>query len=90
MLALANQPVFEEDLQYELYANQTKHRVRARLWADGSCFSKLIPTLQAEGHEVVAAQNSQILTGHGERVQTSRRDDGKSDLSQLAQQGRIK
>jgi hypothetical protein len=22
------------------------------LWADGSCFSKLIPTLQAEGHEV--------------------------------------
>src|SRR5438093_11420057 len=28
------------------------------LWADGSCFSKLIPTLQAEGHEVMAAQNS--------------------------------
>ena len=28
------------------------------LWADGSCFSKLISTLQAEGHEVVAAQNS--------------------------------
>jgi pimeloyl-ACP methyl ester carboxylesterase len=27
------------------------------LWADGSCFSKLIPTLQAEGHQVVAAQN---------------------------------
>jgi pimeloyl-ACP methyl ester carboxylesterase len=26
--------------------------------ADGSCFSKLIPALQAEGHEVVAAQNS--------------------------------
>jgi pimeloyl-ACP methyl ester carboxylesterase len=26
------------------------------LWADGSCFSKLIPTLQAEGHEVMAAQ----------------------------------
>src|SRR5258706_8157833 len=25
-------------------------------WADGSCFSKLIPTLQAEGHEVIAAQ----------------------------------
>ena len=24
------------------------------LWADGSCFSKLIPTLQAEGHEIVA------------------------------------
>lgn len=28
------------------------------LWADGSCFSKLIPTLQAEGHEVIAAQNN--------------------------------
>lgn len=27
------------------------------LWADGSCFSKLIPVLQAEGHEVVSAQN---------------------------------
>ena len=28
------------------------------LWADGSCFSKVIPRLQADGHEVVAAQNS--------------------------------
>lgn len=28
------------------------------LWADGSCYSKVIPTLQAEGHEVIAAQNS--------------------------------
>lgn len=27
------------------------------LWADGSCFSKVIPTLQAEGHECVSAQN---------------------------------
>src|SRR6266550_2061211 len=26
------------------------------LWADGSCFSKVIPALQAEGHEVVSAQ----------------------------------
>jgi pimeloyl-ACP methyl ester carboxylesterase len=26
------------------------------LWADGSCFGKLIPTLQSEGHEVIAAQ----------------------------------
>src|SRR5260370_20736400 len=26
------------------------------IWADGSCFSKLIPTLQAEGHEVIAVQ----------------------------------
>jgi pimeloyl-ACP methyl ester carboxylesterase len=27
------------------------------LWADGSCFSKLILTLQAEGHEVMASQH---------------------------------
>ena len=26
------------------------------IWADGSSFSKLIPALQAEGHEVIAAQ----------------------------------
>ena len=28
------------------------------LWADGSCFAKVIPALQAEGHEVVSTQNS--------------------------------
>jgi hypothetical protein len=28
------------------------------LWADGSCFSKVIPVLQADGHGVIAAQNS--------------------------------
>jgi pimeloyl-ACP methyl ester carboxylesterase len=27
------------------------------IWADGSCFGKLIPTLQAEGHEVLASQH---------------------------------
>ena len=27
------------------------------LWADGSCFSKLIPALQAEGHAVMASQH---------------------------------
>jgi pimeloyl-ACP methyl ester carboxylesterase len=26
------------------------------LWADGSCFTKLIPTLRAEGHEVITAE----------------------------------
>ena len=26
------------------------------LWADGSCFSKVIPPLQAEGYQVIAAQ----------------------------------
>jgi pimeloyl-ACP methyl ester carboxylesterase len=28
------------------------------LWADGSCFSKVIPALQAEGYEVIASQHS--------------------------------
>src|SRR6516164_3642974 len=41
-------------------ATQTKPSIvfAHGLWADGSCYSKLIPTLQAEGHEVVSAQNS--------------------------------
>jgi len=28
------------------------------IWADGSCFSKVIPALQAEGHQRIAAQYS--------------------------------
>src|SRR6516225_4326897 len=28
------------------------------IWADGSCFNKVIPALQAEGHECIAAQYS--------------------------------
>src|SRR5580704_6136173 len=28
------------------------------LWADGSCFGKVMPALQAAGHEVVSTQNS--------------------------------
>ena len=27
------------------------------LWADGSCFQKLIPALQADGHEVICSQH---------------------------------
>src|SRR5258708_13150149 len=27
------------------------------LWADGSCFGKLIPALQTEGHEVICSQH---------------------------------
>ena len=26
------------------------------IWADGSCFNKVIPTLQVDGHQVIAAQ----------------------------------
>ena len=28
------------------------------IWADGSCFSKVIPTLQAEGYEVMSSQHN--------------------------------
>jgi pimeloyl-ACP methyl ester carboxylesterase len=28
------------------------------IWPDGSCFSKVIPTLQAEGYEVMSSQHS--------------------------------
>src|ERR1700741_5309604 len=28
------------------------------LWADGSCYSKVIPGLQAEGYQVISTQNS--------------------------------
>jgi pimeloyl-ACP methyl ester carboxylesterase len=41
------------------------------LWADGSCFSKLIPTLLAEGHEVIASQHGLDL--HAEDVANVRR-----------------
>jgi len=44
------------------------------LWADGSCFSKLIPGLRAEGHDVIAAQNSlDSLKGDVAAVQCARR-----------------
>src|SRR6201990_2342825 len=33
------------------------------LWADGSCFSKLIPALQVEGYEVMASQHGLASLG---------------------------
>ena len=43
------------------------------LWADGSCFSKLIVPLQAEGYECIAAQYDNAIVGssagdHGSAV----------------------
>jgi len=35
------------------------------IWADGSCFSKVIPALQAEGYEVMAAQYG-LITAEGD------------------------
>ena len=39
-------------------SNQTKPSIVFchRIWADGSCFGKVIPALEAEGYEVIAAQ----------------------------------
>src|SRR6266478_5541041 len=45
------------------------------IWADGSCFSKVIPALQAEGHEVMAAQYG-LDTNEGD-VATVRRTLGR-------------
>jgi len=45
------------------------------LWADGSCFSKVIPALQAEGHQVMAAQYS--LNTTADDVATVRRTLGR-------------
>jgi len=36
------------------------------IWADGSCFSKVIPALQADGYEVMAAQYG-LDTNEGDR-----------------------
>src|SRR6516165_12219631 len=45
------------------------------LWADGSCFSKLIPTLQAEGFDVIASQHG--LDSHAEDVANVKRTIGR-------------
>jgi pimeloyl-ACP methyl ester carboxylesterase len=41
------------------------------IWADGSCFSKVIPPLQAEGHQVIAVQYG--LDSYEEDVATIKR-----------------
>src|SRR6266852_2480137 len=45
------------------------------LWADGSCFSKLIPTLQNEGFEVIASQHG--LDSHASDVDNVKRTLGR-------------
>src|SRR5437762_13157165 len=45
------------------------------LWADGSCFNKVIPTLQAEGHQEIAAQYG--LDTSSDDVATVRRTLGR-------------
>jgi pimeloyl-ACP methyl ester carboxylesterase len=45
------------------------------LWADGSCFAKLIPTLQKEGFEVIASQHG--LESHAGDVANVKRTLGR-------------
>src|SRR5271169_532932 len=45
------------------------------LWADGSCFSKVMPALLADGHEVIAAQYG--LDVYEEDVATIKRTLGR-------------
>jgi pimeloyl-ACP methyl ester carboxylesterase len=45
------------------------------IWADGSCFSKVIPALQADGHEVIAAQYG--LNNYADDVATVKRTLGR-------------
>jgi len=45
------------------------------LWADGSCFGKLIPTLQNEGFEVIASQHG--LDSHASDVDCVKRTLGR-------------
>ena len=45
------------------------------LWADGSCFAKLIPTLQKEGFEVIASQHG--LDSHAGDVTSVKRALGR-------------
>src|SRR5499425_3574648 len=45
------------------------------LWADGSCFAKLIPPLQKEGFEVIASQHG--LDSHAGDVQCVKRTLGR-------------
>src|ERR1700741_120917 len=45
------------------------------LWADGSCFAKLIPTLQKEGFEVIASQHG--LDSHAGDVTNVKRTLGR-------------
>jgi len=45
------------------------------LWADGSCFSKVIPTLQADGHEVISVQYG--LNSYADDVATVMRTLGR-------------
>jgi len=54
----ARQPVIPQPKEIKMKPTQTKPSIVFchGLWADGSCFSKLIVPLQAEGYECIAAQ----------------------------------
>jgi pimeloyl-ACP methyl ester carboxylesterase len=49
-----HQPLFEKEL--DVRSSKPSIVFAHGIWADGSSFGKLIPTLVAEGHEVICAQ----------------------------------
>jgi hypothetical protein len=57
------------------------------IWADGSCFSKVIPPLQAEGHQVIASQHS-LDTLEGD-VATARGTIGRVSSPVLAAEAQL-
>src|SRR6266446_2488412 len=64
-----------ENRQGEIKMNATQSKPSIvfchGIWADGSCFSKVIPALQADGHEVIAVQYG--LDSFAEDVATVKR-----------------
>jgi pimeloyl-ACP methyl ester carboxylesterase len=53
-------PLLPHHAQEKTMPTQTKPSIvfAHGLWADGSCYSKVIPVLQADGYEVMSTQNS--------------------------------
>ncbi len=57
MTAKLRPHISKPKIEGDKYAKDKKeYRILHGLWADGSCFSKLIVPLQAEGYECIAAQ----------------------------------
>ena len=53
------------------------------IWADGSCFNKLIPSLRADGYETVSAQYN-LDTAQSGIDAVIRRSDGSRALRSLS------
>src|SRR5260370_21560480 len=76
-LANRNKQITKRNTYQMKTSTQTKPSIVFchEIWADGSCFSKVIPPLQAEGYEVIAAQYG--LDTHTGDVATVKRTLGR-------------